>query len=71
MYSGFENLYFNVEMNLGLISRAKDLTSYTHLLRSSKVYPEKFTIFLVHPVVFFNCVADRINEAAAICEGLN
>jgi len=41
------------------------------LLRSSKVYPENSTIFLVHPVVFFNCVADRIKEAAAICEGLN
>lgn len=58
-------------MNLGLISRAKDLTSVTHLLRSSKVYPEKSTIFLVHPVVFLSYVADRIKEAAASYEGLN
>ena len=58
-------------MNLGFISRANDLTSVTHLLRSSKVYPENSTIFLVHPVVFLSYVADRIKEAAARCEGLN
>ena len=58
-------------MNLGLISRANDLTSATHLLRSSKVYPENSTIFKVHPVVFLSYVADRINEAAAMYEGLN
>jgi len=58
-------------MNFGLISRAKDLTSLTHLFKSSKVYPVNSTIFLLHPVVFLSWVADKINEAAAKCEGLN
>jgi len=34
MYSGLENLYFNVEMNFGLISMAKDFISSTASLRS-------------------------------------
>jgi hypothetical protein len=58
-------------MNFGLISRAKDFTSLMHLFKSSRVYPENSTIFLLHPEVFLSWVADKINEAAAIYEGLN
>lgn len=64
-------MYLKVEINFGLISKAKDLTSVTHLFKSSKVYPENSTIFLLHPVDFLSWVADKINEAAAIYEGLN
>ena len=71
-YSGLENLYLRVEMNLGFISTQKDLTSATVSLRSSWVYWVNLSnSFPQTSSFFFNCLTDRISEAAAICEGLN
>lgn len=59
MYSGFENLYLRVEMNLGLISKANDFTSSTTSLRSASVYPENYFISFVQQLIFFNYFAEE------------
>lgn len=69
MYSAFENLYRKVDMNFGFISNAKDLTSSMASFKSDSLYPVKFTIVSVHPVVFLSQDDDKIIDAAAIQDG--
>jgi hypothetical protein len=65
------NLYLRVEINLGLISRAKHLISSTVSLKSFSEYPVNFSISLFQQLIFFNYFADKIRAAAANYDGLN
>ena len=64
-YSGLENLYFKVDMNLGLISIAKLLISSVASFKSLSVYPENFSISLFQQFIFLSCLAESIIEAPA------
>jgi len=70
-YSGFENLYFRVEMNFGFISTAKVLISSMQSFKSDSLYPENFSISLFQQFIFFSYFDERISEDAASCDGLN
>ena len=70
-YSALLNLYFKVEMNLGLISIQKDLTSLMTSESDSSVQPENCSISLFQQFIFFNYLLAKIIEAAAICDYLN
>ena len=71
MYSGFENLYFRVEMNFGLISTKNYLTSDTAVERSDFLYFVNFSMSFVQQSIFLSCLHESIKAAAASSDGLN
>lgn len=71
MYSGFENLYFRVEMNFGFISTRNYLTSVIAFVKSLLLYLVNLTISAVQQSIFFNYLHERMSAAAASSDGLN
>jgi len=71
IYSGFENLYFKILMNFGLISFTNNLTSFMTSLRSLSEYVVNFSISLFQASIFLSYLQLKIKQAAAILDGLN
>jgi len=69
-YSGLENLYFKVAMNLGFTSKANCFRSSITVFKSSSLYLVHFSISAFHPLTFLLFLALKMNAAAAICEGV-
>lgn len=71
IYSGFENLYLRMLMNLGFISLINNFTSFIISLRSFSEYSVNFSISLFQQSIFLSYLADKIRQLAASILGLN